>query len=112
MDFLNIAQPIIEKLAFFCRTMVETLKFNDLIALSFDFNDPDNAIKARWLLLTIAKIANWNIAHISEIDINNLAGWNSIVETVKETISELSYSLLFQRPSITFEQIRELYNKT
>ena len=78
-----------------------------MLALSFDSSNLDTTIKVRLLLLTIAKIIDWNVGNLSEIDINNLADWSEIAGNIKTAFTHIVENFQNLEPSISFKQIEE-----
>lgn len=107
IDFMDIGKPILEKLVVFSTMLLNSISLPEVLRQSLDFSNSEDVIKKRWLLVSLAKVVQWDSLDMDLVDISNIASWNSIFPIVKQHLAQIFEAIHLVAPTLSVAKLDE-----
>lgn len=105
-EFLRTIESIQVGLLSVAGHLARSLHTVDILALSNDFEHPQETQQARMLLLIVGKLADWSLFEGNLVDVTNPGNWLEVLPKVRHVMEHLEDLLAVEALPASFEHLR------
>lgn len=108
MEFMKTIKEIKNSLLIVSADVARYFNHTELIRMSFNYENNQEALQTRMLLVILSKLNDWNFSTDITHEITNIGNWNEIAPKMKDVIEDLEAIIQDPKPTITFKNLEIL----